>query len=233
MLEDRLRRAHAHIRDLQQHLPPSMHVDPMVLFELPPEVKSSSAEAENEENEETEQSGDDLDSMMNGMGRLTTREKDQTSTFFGGASGFAFLAKTRELLEEDDESSSGRERGGGSPQSTSSQHIQSAITRLFDEPLPDKQELSSEVPVGHLLPSHGSASALLRIIFEEVYPLVQFVDRQSFQERIDRLYDREPYEFEADDHKFLPLFYVAMGLGMLFSRKAHRDLGCGKAVAQA
>lgn len=146
MLEDRLRRAHAHIKELQQQLPSSSHVDPDVLFGFPPEVK----ERESEQNGDDTDSSDDLDSMLDGVGRITNSGQEPSAAFYGGGSGFAFLAKTKEFFENSgNESQSSDADGKKERDRRSALLVQSAITSLFDAPFPDKQVLDLDIPVAH------------------------------------------------------------------------------------
>ena len=59
------------------------------------------------------------------------------------------------------------------------------------------------------------------------------MDKDSMQERMNRIYEIDPIDFKDDDHEFVPLFYLLIGLGMLFSRERHYQYGCERAVAQA
>ena len=49
-----------------------------------------------------------------------------------------------------------------------------------------------------------------------------FSMKLPFKSKRTRIYDREPLEFADSDHDFLPLFYVVIGLGYLFSREKHQ-----------
>ena len=160
--------------------------------------------------------------MVGGQGRMSSLDHKKAE-FYGGFSGFAFLHKTKQFFDEEN----------GYQSDTESETTQGAIAHLFDSPLPDRQALDINVPISHLLPSRRTASELFKVAFHQAYPLFQFLHVPLFQEQTNRIYEREPLDFDDSDHDFLPLFYVVIGLGFLFSREKHRQYGCCAAVSQA
>jgi hypothetical protein len=148
----------------------------------------------------------------------------QKAEFYGEFSGFSFLQKTKQFFEENEQNL---------VNSDHSDSTHGAIKHLFDSPLPDKHALNTAVPISHLLPSRHTASELLQVVFGQAYPLFQFIHEPTFQEKTDRIYELEPIEYEDSDHDFLPLFYVVIGLGFLFSQRKHQKYGCAGAITQA
>ena len=220
IFEDRLGRARAYIEEVQSKLPPPARCDVDALFSLSTGAAPVGSASSNH-SEQDERSGE-LENMVGNQGRMSSVDHKKAE-FYGGFSGFAFLHKTKQFCDE--------ENGYQSDEESST--TQSAIGHLFDSPLPDRQALNINVPISHLLPSRRTASELLRVVFDRVYPLFDFLHEPSFQEQTNRIYEREPIEFDDSDHDFLPLFYVVIGLGFLFSHEKHRQYGCGGAVSQA
>lgn len=169
ILEDRLRRAHAYIRELQQQLPSSAHIDPDALFGFPPDVKGGDHDQDGAHAEEGHDSGEDLESMLDASGRITGQGEFPNSAYYGTGSGFAFLAQTKAILDEDHQTATPNANQSADPERARMAH--SAITRLFDAPLPDYKSSDIDVPLSHLLPSHSSATDLLRTVFDEASTL--------------------------------------------------------------
>ncbi|OAP61627.1 hypothetical protein AYL99_03830 [Fonsecaea erecta] len=167
-------------------------------------------------------SEDHLENMLDGKGRLTSNKN--STEYYGGGSGFAFLQQTQLLFNQDTPATEPR---NGSHLSLD------AMSRLFDSPLPDKQALATDIPISKLLPSRQSATELLHAVFGQTYQLLQFLHEPTFQKQTDRIYDLDPMDFEDSDHDFLPLFYSVTALGYLFHQKVHHKYGCRGAVNQA
>jgi hypothetical protein len=148
--------------------------------------------------------------MLDGRGRLTSTKN--STEYYGGGSGFAFLQRTQELFNPETSSHSQAATG----------HVGlDVISRLFESPLPDKQALASDIPFSQLLPSRQTATELLDVVFGQTYQLLQFLDEPDFQRQTDRIYELDPIEFADSDHDFLPLFYAVTAIGYLFDRKMH------------
>ena len=221
-LEETIARAKNYIDDLHQQVPKENQKDIESIFASANKFKSPDNESESPD--PSNNGGPELENMMENEEQLSSLDR-KTASFYGDASGFAFLQKTKRMF---DENKTGDERRG----SELSESTQKAITRLFDSPLPDKQALHADVPVSHLLPSRKSASELLKVVFSQVYPLLQFLNARSFQERTDRIYDVDPMDYTDDDHDFLPLLFSVIGLGFLFSQSKHQQYGCQRAVTE-
>ncbi|KIW90596.1 uncharacterized protein Z519_08379 [Cladophialophora bantiana CBS 173.52] len=221
ILEDRLRRARALITRLQaQHPSAQLNAEVNSIFDSPP---GSPVPTDSEALGSVDSSSaDHLENMLDGKGRLTSTKN--STEYYGGGSGFAFLQQTQLLFNQDSPTTELR----------NSSHLSlDAMSRLFDSPLPDKQALATDIPISQLLPSRQSATELLYAVFGQTYQLLQFLHEPTFQKQTDRIYNLDPMDFEDSDHDFLPLFYSVTALGYLFHQKMHHKYGCKGAVNQA
>lgn len=75
----------------------------------------------------------------------------------------------------------------------------------------------SSVPPSHDLPPKESAKILCRNSFDHACLLMRFVHEPSFFAMVDRIYETPPDQFSNDEHAFLPLLYVTIAVGCLFS----------------
>ncbi|KAJ9499933.1 Gypsy retrotransposon integrase-like protein 1 [Exophiala xenobiotica] len=220
ILEDRLRRAKALLSKIQAQSPSlQLNLEISNIFESPPGSPSPGSDTSDPEDDS---SGDQLENMLDGRGRLTSTKN--STEYYGGGSGFAFLQRTQELFNPETSSHSQAATG----------HVGlDVISRLFESPLPDKQALASDIPFSQLLPSRQTATELLDVAFGQTYQLLQFLDEPDFQRQTDRIYELDPIDFADSDHDFLPLFYAVTAIGYLFDRKMHEKYGCKGAVNQA
>ena len=220
-LEESMSRARSYIEDLHNsHVPKEKQKDIESLFASVNAFKSP------DQDSDTPERGNDsarLENMMEDEEQLSSIDR-KTASFYGDSSGFAFLQKTRQLFDETNRN----DQKDNEP----SHSTQTAITKLFDSPLPDKQALEADEPVSRLLPSRESCSELLKVVFTQVYPLLQFLHEPSFQSRTDRIYDIDPMDYDDSDHDFLPLLFSVIGLGFLFSKQKHQRYGCRRAVTE-
>lgn len=186
-----------------------------------PELKSTDSGTKTEDDELDDQ--EKLESMMDSYGQMDLAGKERD--FYGAASGLAWIQRTRNYFEET-----------SSTTSESSYHADvenAAAVQLFDAPLPPAQTLPSDPSIPHLLPPRETATRLLRVVFAQVYPMFHFLNEEDFHASTDRIYTRLPSEYEEDDQSFLPLFYLVLALGFLFSRHEHSQLGCRMSVGEA
>ncbi|EXJ91841.1 hypothetical protein A1O3_00391 [Capronia epimyces CBS 606.96] len=220
ILEDRLRRARALLSTLQAQNPSAqLHAEVSSIFDSPPGSPSSLSDTTGPTDDSA---GDHFENMLDGKGRLTSSKN--STEYYGGGSGFAFLHQTQQLFNQDPSSSE---------QSTNGHVDVDAMSSLFDSPLPDKQALATEVPFVKLLPSRQTATELLHVVFKQTYQLLQFLHEPTVQKQTDRIYDSDPMDFEDSDHDFLPLFYMLTALGYVFHQDMHRKYGCKGTLNQA
>lgn len=240
ILEDRLRRARAYLNEAQRRTPSLAGVNFDALLGPMDEYSSSDTKAESKPFAQSEDdNGDDdgaadgnddddetLDSMMDAYGQMTVNSHDNMARdFYGAASGLAFIQRTKDMLQV---------HNGRSPSSEDSplDLSNSATVQLFDAPLPPKQALHLDTPLSQLLPPRPVADRLVGVVFTQVYPMFHFLCAENFDESTDRIYDKPSVDYDEVDYGFLPLFYVVIGLGYLFSREEHDKHGCRNAVAQ-
>ncbi|EXJ93433.1 hypothetical protein A1O1_01825 [Capronia coronata CBS 617.96] len=220
ILEDRLRRARALLSKLEAQIPSSqLHAEVNSIFDSPPGSPSSASDTPGPTDHRLE---DQFENMLDGKGRLTSNKN--STAYYGGGSGFAFLHQTQQLFNQDP---------SGSNEASNGPVDLDAMSRLFDSPLPDKQALATDVPFVKLLPSRQTARELLHVVFQQTYQLLQFIHGPTFQKQTDRIYDLDPMDFEDSDHDFLPLFYMVTALGYVFHQKMHRKYGCKGTLNQA
>lgn len=75
----------------------------------------------------------------------------------------------------------------------------------------------SSLPPTHDLPSRPVARRLCHNAFEDGCSLMRFVHEPSFYAVLDRIYDTPPEQYSNEEHSFLPLLYIVMSVGCLFS----------------
>jgi hypothetical protein len=221
-LEDSLSRARNYIEELHEKISPASQKDIDSIFVLPTKFRSPSEPSRSDSVALDGDQSPKLENMMELQEQMNSADH-KTAAFYCDSSGFAFLQKTKQLFDDTQ---------GSSNDSDLSTSTQRAITQLFDSPLPDKQALQVDVPVSNLLPKRQTASDLLHVVFGQVYPLLQFLDQPTFQERTDRIYEVEPMDYTDSDHDFLPLLYAVLALGFLFSQEKHQQYGCARAVTE-
>lgn len=224
ILEERLRRARALIAQLQAEHPSVTHrAEIDAIFDTPPgSPDSASASFQIEDVPQDDRQGE-LENMMDGEGCFTAVD-ESSPIYYGGPSGFRFLEKTQQLFRENSDE--------GSPGISTNAH-HSALSRLFDAPLPDRQALASGVSISQLLPSRATATRLLGVVFEQTYQLLRFIDVPWFHAQTDRIYEMDSPEFSDADHDFLPLLLGVLAIGYLFDPQRHKKHGCRQTIDQA
>lgn len=123
-----MRRAHAHILELQSKLPNQQHVNADELFQVPADTLSHEGDSGGDEEEalQSHASGNnrrdrspDLANMMNRPGQMTSAD-----WYAGSSSGFSFLLKTRELLKEQNSAGSTKSGRSGKDSNMKSQNLE-------------------------------------------------------------------------------------------------------------
>lgn len=218
-----MRRARAYLAEAQKRTPSLAGVNFDALLGPVDDIAQPRAggSTANEDNDQEK-----LDSMMDSYGQMTLNTNGSMHRdFYGAASGLAWIRKTGNYFNDSDEDASDVTDG--------SADNDSAATQLFDAPLPPKSALRTGAEGAHSLPPRETATYLLDVIFKQVYPMFHFLWEEDFHEYTDRLYEVEPCQYTESDQSFLPLFYMVMALGYLFSREQHDILGCRNSVAEA
>jgi hypothetical protein len=75
----------------------------------------------------------------------------------------------------------------------------------------------SSLPPTHELPARDVARRLCHNALDDACALIRFVHEPSFYTLFDRIYDTPPEQFTNDENAFLPLLYIVMSVGCLFS----------------
>lgn len=232
ILEDRLRRARAYLNEAQKRTPSLANVDFDALLgptEEPTRPDPKLIPHEDDDNMEDESADElgQLESMMDSYGQMDLNSHGGNEReFYGAASGLAWIQRTRHYFDDDDASTT----------SASSDHPDvenAAAVQLFDAPLPPAQALHPDPSVPHILPPRETAMQLVRVVFTQVYPMFHFLCEEDFHDSTDRIYNHYSTDFDESDQSFLPLFYLVMALGYLFSRNEHSQHGCRASVGEA
>lgn len=69
----------------------------------------------------------------------------------------------------------------------------------------------------HDLPSRAVARRLCHNALDDACSLMRFVHEPSFYASLERIYDMSPDQYTNEENSFLPLLYIVMAVGCLFS----------------
>lgn len=69
----------------------------------------------------------------------------------------------------------------------------------------------------HDLPPRAVASRLCHNALDDACALMRFVHEPSFYASLERIYDLSPDQYTNEENSFLPLLYIVMAVGCLFS----------------
>ena len=223
ILEDRLRRARAYLIEAQKRTPSLAHVNFDALLGSTDELTQGHdtkppiiPEKDEEDHEQY------LSSMMDSYGHLTLdSNQPMERDFYGAASGLAWITKTTDFF---DQSSSDRSSSQGDDGP--------AAVQLFDAPLPPKNSIHIDTSSADLMPSREDTTKLINVVFQQVYPLCNFLDEEDFQIATNQLYTHNRNAYTDADRNFQPLFFAVVGLGHIFSREEHDRRGCRGAISR-
>lgn len=225
VLEDRLRRARAYLNEARKRSPSISDINFDALLGSVGELPASVDQGVSNENEDQKE----LESMMDSYGILDLNASE--GDFYGAASGLAWIQKTGRHFDDDDED----DASSTTPHSVDYPDVEgAAATQLFDAPLPSPQTLPWDPNIPRLLlPPRATVTRLLRVVFAQIYPMFHCICKKDFHESTDRIYKKIPLDYEESDQSFLPLLYLVVALGYLFSRHEHSQLGCRASVGEA
>jgi hypothetical protein len=158
------------------------------------------------EHQEDSQKDAQLRSMIESTGQLDLDERGDWD-FHGGSSGAVFLRRMRENF--------GGLLGGDAkapflprpPRPKSS----------FDSPRSMGSPFETGLPNTADLPSKEVALLLCHCALSRACSLLRFVHGPTFYEMFDRVYETAPENFADDESRFLPLLYVVLALGCMFT----------------
>jgi hypothetical protein len=155
-----------------------------------------------------------LRSMIASTGQLDLDERGEWD-FHGGSSGAVFLRRMREqfggLLGPDS-------RAPFLPRPPR------YVTSTLESPRSSESPYETGLPNTLDLPPRETARKLCFLALNRGCALLRFVHGPTFYEMFDRMYDTPPEDFTDTDHRYLPLLYVVMALGGMFtegSRESH------------
>ncbi|KAL4795603.1 fungal-specific transcription factor domain-containing protein [Aspergillus venezuelensis] len=171
----------------------------------PSEQQNSNTSAE----APTDGAGNDeslLESMVDKSGCLDLDDQGHWD-YHGHTSGIIFLRRLRKQL--------GVSQPGGTeiPLRT-----RPALQNFLDSPKSmSESPQEPSLPPTHDLPPRDVARRLCHNALEDGCALIRFVHEPSFYALLDRIYDLSPEQFTNEENSFLPLLYIVMSVGCLFS----------------
>jgi len=152
-----------------------------------------------------------IQSMVERTGTLVVDDNGNWD-FHGHSSGYAFMRKFRaqfgdQMLPEPKLSPKNR-----------------SISQVLDSP---KSQQSSPYEFNVItaadLPSREVAIELCRNTLDDCCALMRPLHQPTFFRRLFDLYETDPEQYHNQHMQFLPLLYVVMGVGCLFSKTEHEN----------
>lgn len=214
-LENRLQRAEALLRTFMPNVDINDPNFDSILQQRQASVSAASVTSDlpsgpTNDHESTDTAQDaQIRSMIETTGQLDLDERGYWD-FHGGSSGTVFLKRMREqfggLL--------GNEGGvflPKIPRSSMSGPLMDSPQSFMDSPL------ESGLPNVMDLPSREVARVLADNSLNKAGALLRFVHEPSFFEMFNRIYDTPAENFGDDENRFLPLLYVVLALGCMFT----------------
>ena len=151
-----------------------------------------------------------LRSMIESTGQLDLDERGEWD-FHGGSSGAVFLRRMREqfggLLGPDS-------RAPFLPRPPR------YVTSTLESPRSSESPYDTGLANTLDLPPRETARKLCFLALSRGCALLRFVHGPTFYEMFDRIYSTPPEDFTDTDHRYLPLLYVVMALGGMFTERS-------------
>lgn len=88
---------------------------------------------------------------------------------------------------------------------------------MLDSPKSGDSPSYATLPPTHDLPPRAVALRLCNSALEDGCALMRFVHEPSFYAMLNRIYDTPPEQFTNAENSFLPLLYIVLSVGCLFS----------------
>lgn len=179
-------------------------------IDKPQDASASKPLASSEQPEQTVDCADEslLETMMENSGTLDLDDQGHWD-YHGHSSGVIFLQRLRKQFGNLSLPLRGTSRSQPISQLLESPNSQSES--------PQDSNHNSNLPPTHDLPSKEVAKKLCRNSLDHACVLMRFVHEPSFFAMMDRIYDTPWDQFTNDEHTFLPLLYVVIAVGCLFS----------------
>ncbi|RPA99695.1 hypothetical protein L873DRAFT_1581487, partial [Choiromyces venosus 120613-1] len=150
-----------------------------------------------------------LESMVEAAGRLDIDESGHMD-FHGHSSGIAFLAHINTQLSD--------LLGGDASGRALVKVRAAAFPKVFDTPgSAADSPFDGQTPNTSMLPTREVAKVLLDVCMDDACVLMRFVHRPTFDDMVNRIYEKDPNDFGDDENNHLPLLYLAFGVGCIFS----------------
>jgi hypothetical protein len=153
-----------------------------------------------------------LETMVENSGSLDLDDQGHWD-YRGHSSGVIFLRRLQE-------------RFGNLVPGLQSSTGSRSISQLLESPKSQSESPHDFTgPPTHDLPPRAVANVLCRNMFDHACVLMRCVHEPSFFSMFDRIYDTPPDQFTNEEHTFLPLLYVSLAVGCLFSDGMEGNLG--------
>ncbi|KAJ5105834.1 hypothetical protein NUU61_003181, partial [Penicillium alfredii] len=144
-----------------------------------------------------------LETMVDNSGCLD-RDDQGHWDYHGHTSGIIFVRRLRKQL-------GAAEIAGPITRPHSMTHMLESPKSVSESP----QDAS--IQFTHDLPPRAVARRLCHNALDDACSLMRFVHEPSFFANLDRIYDTSPDQFTNEENSFLPLLYIVMAVGCLFS----------------
>lgn len=171
-------------------------------------VESSRAAAPNVKQSAVASKTDDEGQIQPIVDRIGTLDLDDQGNwdFHGHSSGFAFMRRFQARFGQ---------QFLPYPQVPRTKNIQQLLeSPKSSQSSPHELNMSAAVD----LPPREAAIELCRNAIDDCCALMRPLHRPTFFRRLHSIYDTDPDHYTNYQLKFLPLLYVVMGLGCMFSR---------------
>lgn len=173
--------------------------------ESPAAVTKPSASASGPSEPAPEGGEEGLLETMVGNSGLLDRDDQGHWDYHGHTSGIIFVRRLRKQLGASD---------GPGPMSRSTP----MTAKMFESPKSvSESPQDTALPPTHDLPPRAAARRLCHNAIDDACSLMRFVHEPSFFANLERIYDTPPEQFGNEENAFLPLLYIVMAVGCLFS----------------
>lgn len=169
----------------------------------PPAAPQPPEAAQSSQPDSITEGGDDglLETMVDNSGCLDVDDQGHWD-YHGHTSGITFIRRLRNQLGAVDIQLPMRTR---------------PVPQKLDSPWSTDSPQESALPITHDLPSRAVAHQLCHNALDDGCSLMRFVHEPTFYAMIDRIYDTPLEQFTNEENSFLPLLYIVMSVGCLFS----------------
>ncbi|KAH8426887.1 putative C6 transcription factor (Mut3) [Aspergillus melleus] len=145
-----------------------------------------------------------LESMVDNSGFLDLDDQGHWD-YHGHTSGVIFIRRLRKQL-------------GAADISAPTLRSRSITQQMLDSPKSASESpQDATLPPTHDLPPRDVARRLCYNALEDGCSLMRFVHEPSFFATFERVYDTPPEQYSNEENSFLPLLYIVMSVGCLFS----------------